>query len=197
MADPVIIPPTCQILCTSPVPPVDCLTAYFHETLEADFTVPAVTGTADVAVCFSTQYAIGSYLWILGAGIFQITSLPTTTSLRVRNNGETGNAVPTSLIAAGVVIAPVPPPERTRWLEGSAVWDPTAIADGNEIAQEIVVTGAALGDFVLVSFSLDVADLALVAAVTAADTVTASLLNNTGGSINLGSGTVRARVLPM
>jgi methenyltetrahydromethanopterin cyclohydrolase len=80
-------------------------------------------------------------------------------------------------------------------LRGSAVWDPGSIADGDEEAKEITVTGAALGDYVQVSFSLDVTDLALVGSVTAANTVTALLLNNTGGAIDLGSGTVRALVI--
>lgn len=80
-------------------------------------------------------------------------------------------------------------------LEGSATWDPGNIADGAEEAVDITVTGAALGDFVLVSFSLDVADLTLTAAVTATNTVTAQLSNSTGGAIDLNSGTVRVKVL--
>ena len=80
-------------------------------------------------------------------------------------------------------------------LAGSATWDPGSIADGDEEATDITVTGAALGDFVLASFSLDVADLVLTAQVTAANTVTAQLANNTGGAVDLGSGTVRVLVL--
>jgi hypothetical protein len=59
----------------------------------------------------------------------------------------------------------------------------------------VTVTGAALGDFVLVSFSLDVADLTLTAAVTATNTVTAQLSNLTGSAVDLGSGTVKVLVL--
>jgi DUF4097 and DUF4098 domain-containing protein YvlB len=78
---------------------------------------------------------------------------------------------------------------------GSATWDAGAILDGDEEAKEITVTGVALGDFVSeVSLSIDVADLELSAQVTAADTVTATLSNNTGGTIDLGSATVRVRV---
>ena len=83
-----------------------------------------------------------------------------------------------------------------RGLDGSETYDAGEIADGDEEVGEVTVTGAALGDFVLASFSLDVADLAITAAVTAADTVTYQLLNNTGGAVNLASGTVRVRVLP-
>lgn len=81
-------------------------------------------------------------------------------------------------------------------LNGSETFDAGSIADGDKEVGEITVTGAALGDFVLVSFSLDVADLAITAAVTAANTVTYQLLNNTGGAIDLASGTVAVRVIP-
>jgi hypothetical protein len=83
-----------------------------------------------------------------------------------------------------------------RGLDGSVVWDAGSIADGDEAVQEITVTGAALGDFVLVSLSIDVADLVLTAAVTATNTVTVSLANNTGGAIDLASATAYVRVLP-
>ncbi len=78
---------------------------------------------------------------------------------------------------------------------GSATWDPGGILDGNEEAQEVTVPGAALGDFAFASFSLDVADLVLDAHVTAANTVTAVLANNTGGTVNLASGTLRVVVV--
>ena len=77
-----------------------------------------------------------------------------------------------------------------------STWDASSIADGNEEAAEVTVPGASLGDFVLSSFSLDVTDLVLTAEVSAADTVTAVLANNTGGAINLDSGTLRVRVIP-
>lgn len=83
-----------------------------------------------------------------------------------------------------------------RGLDGSETYDAGSIADGDEEVGEVTVTGAALGDFVLASLSIDVADLAITAAVTAANTVTYQLLNNTGGAIDLGSATVYVRVLP-
>lgn len=77
-----------------------------------------------------------------------------------------------------------------------STWDASSIADGDEEAVEVTVPGASLGDFVLSSLSVDVADLALSAAVTAANTVTAVLSNNTGGAVDLGSATLRVRVVP-
>lgn len=85
---------------------------------------------------------------------------------------------------------------RLSSLGGSVTWNPGSIADGNEEVQEVTVKGAKLGDFAFASFSLDVADLNLDAHVTATDTVTASLQNNTGGAIDLGSGTLRVSVTP-
>lgn len=84
-----------------------------------------------------------------------------------------------------------------NFLTGSATWDAGSILDGDEEAKEITVTGAALGDYVVCSLSIDVTDLAVVGSVTAANTVTALLLNNTGGAIDLASATVRALVIPM
>jgi len=85
----------------------------------------------------------------------------------------------------------------TGMLVGSATWDAASIADGDAEDKDIVVTGAALGDFVTaVSFSLDLTGLQLTAAVTATDTVTATLSNSTGGAVDLASGTVRVVVVP-
>ena len=81
-----------------------------------------------------------------------------------------------------------------NYLDGSVAWNAASIADGDEEAKEVTVTGAVLGDFVDSSLSIDITDLALVAAVTAANTVTATLLNNTGGAINLGAATLYVRV---
>lgn len=81
-------------------------------------------------------------------------------------------------------------------LTGSVTWDAGSIASGAEEAKDVTVTGAALGDFVLVSHGIDVADLAIVGQVTAADTVTLNLLNNTGGAVDLATTTAYAVVLP-
>lgn len=80
-------------------------------------------------------------------------------------------------------------------LVGTSTWDAASIGDGNEEVDEITVNGAALGDPVLLTFSLDVADLTLAGSVTAADTVTAQLGNWTGGAIDLDEATATAYVL--
>ena len=79
-------------------------------------------------------------------------------------------------------------------LYGTATWNPGSIADGNEEAKVVTVSNAVLGDMAIASFSLDVTDLTLDAQVTAADTVTCVLANNTDGAIDIGEGTVSVRV---
>jgi len=83
-----------------------------------------------------------------------------------------------------------------KLLQGSVVWDASNMPDGDEEAKEVTCTGAALGDFVLASLSIDLADLTLSAAVTAADTITCVISNNTGGAINLAEATVYVLVIP-
>ena len=84
-----------------------------------------------------------------------------------------------------------------RLLAASAAHDLGSIADGNEEAFTITCTGSALGDIVLgCSSSLDIIDLGVTAQVTAADTVTVTVLNNSGAGLDLGSATFRVLVLP-
>ena len=77
----------------------------------------------------------------------------------------------------------------------SVTWDPASILDTDEVAVEVTVPGAVLGDFAFASFDVDVADLQLSADVTAANTVTCVLSNSTGGAVDLASGTLRVKVV--
>lgn len=70
-----------------------------------------------------------------------------------------------------------------------------ATGSGTFASADVTVNGAALGDFVLVSMGVDTVDTAVVGAVTAANTVTVTVLNNTTGAVNLASTTVRIAVL--
>ncbi|MFM1566133.1 MAG: hypothetical protein ACKJRP_04325 [SAR86 cluster bacterium] len=84
----------------------------------------------------------------------------------------------------------------TKFAIASETKDWGSVSDGDEAAEEVTVTGAQLGDFALASMSIDTTDITLTATVTAADTVTVILANNTGGSIDLGSGTLYVMVMP-
>lgn len=79
-------------------------------------------------------------------------------------------------------------------LTGSATWDPPNLASGASEITTITIAGATLGMIPIISFSLDLQGLSLNAYVSAANTVTAVLSNLTGGSIDLASGTLSAKV---
>ncbi len=78
----------------------------------------------------------------------------------------------------------------------SAAFDAASVADAETKGADVTVAGVALGDIVLgVSLAVDVVDLTLDAQVTAANTVTVTLNNNTNGTVDLASATLRLLVL--
>jgi hypothetical protein len=79
-------------------------------------------------------------------------------------------------------------------LSGSATFDPANLADGAGETTTVTVTGAALGDYATASFSLDLQGITLTAWVSAANTVSVRLQNESGGALDLASGTLRAKV---
>lgn len=79
-------------------------------------------------------------------------------------------------------------------LKGSATYDPPSLADGAGATTTVTVTGAALGDFAIASFSLDLQGITVTAWVSATNTVSVRFQNESGGILDLGSGTLRARV---
>ena len=80
-------------------------------------------------------------------------------------------------------------------LSGSATFDPASLADGAGETTTVTVTGAALGDFAMASFSLTTSGLTITAWVSAADTVSVRIQNETGaGPVDIASGTLRCRV---
>jgi hypothetical protein len=75
-------------------------------------------------------------------------------------------------------------------LTSSATYNPPNIVSGSSISTTVTVAGAALGNYVTASFSLDLQGLTLSAYVSAPNTVTVIFANNTGGAIDLASGTL-------
>lgn len=80
-------------------------------------------------------------------------------------------------------------------LAGSATIDPASLVDGAGATASITVTGAALGDFVLVAAPYDLQDLTVTAYVQAANTVEVRIQNESGATIDLASGTWKALVI--
>jgi spore coat protein U-like protein len=84
---------------------------------------------------------------------------------------------------------------RTSLLFGSATYDAANLVDAAGATGTITVTGAALGDFVVgLSFGVDLQGITATGYVSAANTVSFRLQNESGGAIDLASTTVRAVV---
>lgn len=77
---------------------------------------------------------------------------------------------------------------------GSATYNPPSLNDGDGVTTTVTVTGAALGDYAEASFSNSLQGIMMTAFVSAADTVSVRFQNETGGVLDLASGTLRARV---
>jgi hypothetical protein len=83
----------------------------------------------------------------------------------------------------------------TRELIAEQGWDPPSIAGGGSAQTSVTVSGARPGDFVQAAFSLSTSGFVFLAQIGAQDTVTVTAWNRSGGALDLGSGTVRVRVL--
>jgi len=75
-----------------------------------------------------------------------------------------------------------------------ATADPPSLASGARVSATVTVPGAKLGDFAVASFVTLDPNVAISAAVTAADTVTVWFVNNGTGTVDLASGTLRVQV---
>ena len=87
-------------------------------------------------------------------------------------------------------------------LTGSTTWDPPSLSTStasNASSTTVTVTGAALGDYVVVSAPYSLAGVFAEGYVSSANTVTIKVFNppsDTGSVVDLGSGTWRVEVFP-
>jgi hypothetical protein len=81
-------------------------------------------------------------------------------------------------------------------LKGSATYDAASLADGAGVTSTATVTGAVLGDFAIGSCSADLQGITTTWYVSAADTVSFRLQNESGGAVDLASLAYVARVIP-
>jgi hypothetical protein len=79
-------------------------------------------------------------------------------------------------------------------IEATSVWSPGSVGAASFVSTDVPVAGAALGDLAAASFSLAIQDLLLSAAVTATNTVTVVLTNNTASAVALGQGSLFIRL---
>jgi len=78
----------------------------FFELLTTAFVVPAIGSDVGIAVADSTRYAVGQYIWIPGAGFFEITALNGVTGIYVRNNGSAGTEAAGTTVPSGTFFMP-------------------------------------------------------------------------------------------
>src|SRR6266581_5579427 len=76
-------------------------------------------------------------------------------------------------------------------LTGTATYDPPSLVDGAGATTTVTVTGAALGSFARASFSLDLQGITLTAWVSSTNTVSVRFQNESGGTLDLASGTLK------
>jgi hypothetical protein len=86
-------------------------------------------------------------------------------------------------------------PHGGRELVAEAAWDPPSIAAGAIAQLNVALPGARPGDFASAAFSLATSGVVFLAQVGATDLVTVTAWNRSGVAIDLGAGTVRARVV--
>lgn len=85
-------------------------------------------------------------------------------------------------------------PKLHGTLQGYGTFNPGSLDDGAGETTTLTVTGAALGDFVSVASAIDLQGITVTGWVSAANTVSVRFQNETGGTIDLASATLRARV---
>lgn len=88
----------------------------------------------------------------------------------------------------------VPHRQQTQERFGSATYDPGSLADGVGVTTTVSVTGVATGMFAQACFSNDLQGITLTAWVSAANTVSVRFQNESGGVLDLASGTLRVHV---
>jgi len=85
--------------------------------------------------------------------------------------------------------------QYSRDFSASTTYDPPNLTAGTGATTTVALTGAAIGDYVLPSFSLDLQGITLTGYVSAAGTVSVRFQNGTAGAIDLASGTLKVKVI--
>ncbi|MBZ9889457.1 hypothetical protein LB559_16140 [Mesorhizobium sp. BR1-1-3] len=118
--------------------------------------------------------------------------LSTTNSVSIQETAAF-NTTYSNNVAAGTV-ALAAGSTRDGYLRGSATYDPPSLADAAGTTTTVTVTGAALGDTAQASFSLDTSGITITAWVSATNTVSVRFQNESGGVLDITSGTLRCSV---
>ena len=96
--------------------------------------------------------------------------------------------------ASGSTIVGITYAGRGTVFRGTATFNPANLADGAGETTTVTVTGAVLGDFSAVSFSNDLQGISVTSWVSASNTVSVRFQNESGGPLDISSGTLTAVV---
>jgi hypothetical protein len=170
------------------------------------------TGVINQIVVASKRLGIGASLtggpFVIGETITASPSGATTTITTANayavDKSVTLNDVTTAYVARNVDARNLPVSRNsvTGYMRGSeweiqaSTYDPPNLADGDGATQNMNATsGVSIGDIVLPTFSKDLQGITLTGYVSAADTPTVRFQNETGGTIDLASGTLTGKVI--
>jgi hypothetical protein len=133
----------------------------FFELLTASFTVPTVGASVGIVVEDSSRYSVGQYIYIPGAGYFEITALISTTGIYVRNMDSTGNYSPGTTVPAGSMFMACPPSiavqDPVEYLQAGSVAVTTSNADDTlGVAVTFPVAFSVVPSAVVISVQSDV-----------------------------------------
>ena len=150
--------------------------------------ITSSTGTGSAI----TRTAAGTYTMTLSDAFYEFKGL------RVTFNAD--SATPTRLRAEPYAVDLAAKTIKFKLLAdvltGSTTWDAGNLVDGAGESKDVTVTGAALGDFAVASLGVDIVDMLVTCNVTATNTATIRIQNETGGAVDLASTTARVMVFP-
>lgn len=164
----------------------------------------AAGATTTIAV---TGAALGDYVLVSAPislqGITVTAYVSATSVVSIRLQNETGGTIdlasttfrvrvlPNLLFGTVQAVSTIP-----GILSGTATYDAASLGDAAGATTTVTVTGAVLGDFAIVGHGVDVAGITVTGYVSAADTVSVRLQNESGGTLDLVSATLYARTIP-
>jgi hypothetical protein len=107
--------------------------------LAASFTQPSVNSAATATVTSTSWMAVGQYIFLQGAGVLQVASIGSLTSVALTNIGAIGNAAPTTVINVPAQVASSGPPGAATSLVGNVIGPPGAnLVQGVDIPANVV-----------------------------------------------------------
>lgn len=160
------------------------------------------TATVTVRGAALGDYALAS-LSLTTPGMTVTAYVSATDTVAVRIQNESGATI--DLASATIRVRVLPDAsfgavgaisELIGILSGTATYDAASTLDAAGLTTTVTVTGAALGDFAIGSYGVDLQGITATYYVSAADTVTLRLQNESAGTLDLASATIACRVIP-